>query len=74
MMNHLVTRDLGVAVAPEFPADRLDRVRQIDLSDEVMRGRLTLVWREKGATPEAEAFAAYVSELCSAQNDLVGVP
>ncbi|OHU76189.1 LysR family transcriptional regulator [Mycobacteroides chelonae] len=74
MMNHLATRDLGVAVTPEFPADRLDRVRQIDLSDEVMRGRLTLVWREKGATPEAEAFAAYMSELCSAQTNLVGVP
>lgn len=74
MMGHLVTRDLGVAVAPGLSPDRLDRIRQIDISDRVMRGRLALVWRVKGATLEAEAFAAYVSELCGAEGNLVGAP
>lgn len=74
MMGHLVTRDLGVAVAPELPRERLDRIQQIHLSDQVMRGRLALVWRGQGATLETEAFAAYVSELCGADDTRVGAP
>ncbi|MEU9807568.1 LysR family transcriptional regulator [Mycobacterium sp. NPDC050853] len=74
MMSHLVTRGLGIAVAPELPRDRLDGLRQIDLSDQVMRGRLALVWRGKAVTPETVAFAAHISEQFRKEANLVGAP
>ncbi|MUM20005.1 LysR family transcriptional regulator [Mycobacterium sp. CBMA271] len=74
MMSYLVARDLGVAVTPELPGDRLDTLRQIELSDQAMSGRLTLVWKGKGVSPETVAFAACVSELCRKETDLVGAP
>ncbi|MGH3723103.1 MAG: LysR family transcriptional regulator [Mycobacterium sp.] len=74
MMGHLVTRDLGVAVAPALPQDRLGGLRQIELSERAMSVLLTLVWRGKGVTPETAAFAAYVSELCREEANLVSAP
>lgn len=71
MMRHLVIRDLGVAVTPKLPNDLLGQLRQIDLSDRAMSGRLSLVWRGKGATLEAIAFAACVDELSRREADFV---
>lgn len=71
MMRHLVIRDLGVAVTPKLPNDLLGQLRQIDLSDQAMSGRLSLVWRGKGATLEAIAFAACVDELSRREADFV---
>ncbi|CPZ50970.1 Putative transcriptional regulator%2C LysR family [Mycobacteroides abscessus] len=71
MMRHLVVRDLGVAVIPRLPREQLGRLRQIDISDRAMSGRLSLVWRGKGATLEAVAFAACIDELCRKDANLV---
>ncbi|WP_457138481.1 LysR family transcriptional regulator [Mycobacteroides abscessus] len=71
MMRHLVVRDLGVAVTPRLPREQLGRLRQIDLSDRAMSGRLSLLWRGKGATLEAVAFAACIDELCRKDANLV---
>lgn len=71
MMRHLVIRDLGVAVTPKLANDQLGQLRQIDLSDRAMRGRLSLVWSGKGATLEAIAFAACVDELSRREADFV---
>ncbi|OAT66218.1 LysR family transcriptional regulator [Mycobacteroides immunogenum] len=71
MMRHLVIRGLGVAVTPKLPNEQLGQLRQIDLSDRAMGGRLSLVWRGKGATLEAIAFAACVDELSRREADFV---
>lgn len=71
MMRHLVVRGLGVAVTPKLSSEQLGQLRQIGLSDRAMSGRLSLVWRGKGATLEAIAFAACVNELSRREADFV---